>query len=361
MRSHTQSRVRRPRSRALIRFAATLTLPLVVAACRGGVAQEAVDAAPDPVPVRTATVAYETISRPIVGTGTFGPKEEVGLSFKIGGVVAHVLVDEGVTVRAGQTLAALELVEIDAALTRASSGAAKAERDLERLERLYTDSVVTLAQLEDARTAADVARADAQAAEFNRRYAVITAPADGVMLSRSVEPGEMVSPGIPVLVLGSQERGSVLRVGLADRDVVRVRLGAAATATFDALPGRQLAGRVTEIGASAQPLTGTYAVEVALDDARGLPAGLVGRVTIVTAGGAETAVVPVEAVLEADGESAVVFTLSEDGGRAERRRVTVAFLDADRIAVTQGLEGVQRIVTDGAAWLQDGAAVRVVP
>jgi membrane fusion protein, multidrug efflux system len=361
MRPDPKSRPARPPTHTLLRTAAVVALPLALAACRGGVAQEPAGAAQEPVPVRTADVAYETLARPIVATGTFGPKEQVALSFKIGGVVARVLVDEGALVRAGQTLAALELSEIDAALAKARSGAEKAERDLERLERLYADSVVTLSQLEDAETAAQVARADLQAAKFNRRHAVITAPADGVILRRSAEPGENVPNGAPVLTLGSRARGGVVRVGLADRDVVRVRTGAAATATFDALPGRTLVGRVTEIGASAEPSTGTYAVEITLDGAHELPAGLVGRVTVTPTGEAETAVLPVEAVLEADGQRAVVYALSDDGRRAERRSVTVALLDGDRIAVTEGLEGVERIVTDGAAWLQDGAAVRVVP
>jgi hypothetical protein len=55
-----------------------------------------------------------------------------------------------------------------------------------------------------------------------------------------------------------------------------------------------------------------------------------------------------------------VFALSRDGTRAERRRVRVAFLEGDRVAVLDGLEGVATVLTDGAAWLDDGAAVRVI-
>jgi RND family efflux transporter MFP subunit len=270
-------------------------------------------------------------------------------------------VDAGQTVRAGETLAALDLREIEAAVTRAQSAAEKAERDLARAGRLYADSVVTLAQLQDAETAAEVARADLEAARFNRRYAVITAPAAGVILRRRAEPGETVAPGAPVLVLGSRARGSVVRVGLADRDAVRVRHGDPAVARFDALQGRTFEGRVTEIAAAAEPGTGTYAVEVALPEAGDLAAGLVGQVEIRPAARSRTRIVPIEAILEADGDAATVFALSPDGAFAQRRRVTIAFITGDHVAVSAGLDGVDAVVTDGAAYLDDGSAVRVLP
>jgi RND family efflux transporter MFP subunit len=334
---------------------------LAVAAACGGPAGASQDPGNgEPVAVRVAPVLAEEVTRPVVATGTLGPKEEIALSFKIGGVVARIAVDAGERVRAGQRLAALDLREIEAAVARAGSAAEKAERDLARARRLYADSVVTLAQLQDAETAADVARADLAAARFDRRYAVILAPADGVVLRRDGEPGETVAPGSPVLVLGSRARGAVVRVGLADRDVIRVRLGDPAVVRFDALPDRRFDGTVTEIGAAAEPGTGTYEVEIAVPGAGALAAGLVGQVEIRPAARSRVFVVPIEAMIEADGDEATVFALSTDGARAERRRVTVAFLAGDRVAVSAGLEDVGAVLTDGAAYLDDGAAVRVI-
>jgi len=333
---------------------------VVVAAC-GGASGKTV---PDPAAatlVRTAPVTQEVLAPPVVVTGTLGPKEEIALSFKIGGVVSRVLVDAGARVRAGNVLAALDLSEIDAAVTRAQSAADKTERDLLRARRLYGDSVVTLAQLQDAETGAQVARADLETARFNRRYAVIVAPASGVILRRHSEPGELVAPGAPVLVLGSNSRGAVVRIGLADRDVVRVRRGDRAVVRFDALPDREFTGRVTEIAAAAEPNTGTYGVEIAVPEAAGLASGLVGQVEIRPSTGRMTTLVPIEAVLEADDTEATVYALSRDGTRAERWRVTIAFIAGDRVAVERGLEGVTAVVTDGAAYLNDGAAVRVAP
>lgn len=337
-----------------------LAAPVILTACHGGSAQESDPGARNAVVVRTAPVAWERISRPIVASGTFSPKDEIALSFKIGGVVEAVEVDAGAAVQAGQFLASLHLREIDATLSKARSAAAKAERDLGRARRLYADSVATLSQVQDAETGYEVAQADLEAAEFNRRYAVIRAPADGVILRRRSEPGETVNPGQSILVLGSRARGAVLRVGLADRDLVRVRLGDTAVARFDALPGHAFHGRVTEIGAAATPGLGTYPVEITLEGADPLASGMVGRAELFPTEGSRSALVPVEAVLEADGPEAVVFALSEDESRALRKVVTVDFLDGGRVAVRRGLEGVRAVVTDGAAWILDGDAVRVI-
>jgi multidrug efflux system membrane fusion protein len=352
---HTHTR----RARAMSLTA--LLIPLAVTACHGGVAQEPVSVRREAQVVRTATVTEQVVSRPITATGTFGLKDEIALSFKIGGVIQSVHVDAGTPVRAGQVLASLFLPEIDAGLAKATSAVTKAERDLERARRLFADSVVTLSQLQDAETAFEVARAELQATEFNRRYAVIVAPANGIILLRHAEAGETVNPGTPIITLGSRERGAVLRVGLADRDVVRLQAGDTALAHFDALPGRVFRGVVSEIGAAASPGTGTYAVEIRLSATATLArAGMVGRVEIFPAGGIPTAVVPVASLLEADGDEATVFVLTDDGAHVRRRTVEVAFLDADRVAVTEGLEGGVSVVTEGAAWLVDGDEVRVI-
>jgi multidrug efflux system membrane fusion protein len=334
---------------------------IALAACGDGDGQEMDTTQSAAIAVRSAPVTNTVLARTIVAAGTVAPKDEISLSFKVGGVIERIAVDPGDVVRAGQVLAALDLREIDAGLTKARSTAEKAERDLARARRLYADSVVTLAQMQDAETVAELARADLRAAAFNRRYAVIVSPANGTILRRSAEPGETVSPGTTVLVLGSRARGSVVEVGLADRDAVLVRNGDPAVARFDALPEMEFEGRVSQIAAAADPGTGTYAVEVSLRGAADVTAGLVGQVAIRPSNGAPTTLVPIEAILEADGAQATVYALSPDGTRAERRRVTVAFIDGNRVAVTRGLEGVATVLTDGAAYVDEGTVVRVTP
>lgn len=332
---------------------------VLMAGCTAGSAASTEQSAA-PVAVRLADVVETELVQPVVVTGTVGAKEELALAFKVGGVVARIDVDAGQAVRAGQTLAMLDLVEIDAAVSRAESGAARAEREHERARRLHADSVVPLAQLQDAETAAQMARADLDAARFNRRHAVIIAPADGIVLQRRAEPGELIGPGAPVLVLASRARGTVLRAGLADRDAVRVRRGDVALVRFAALPDRTFDGRIVEIGAAADPVTGTIPVEIALPAGGTLFSGLVGTAEIRPAASTPARLVPVEAVLEADGASATIFTLADDGASAERRTVRVARIAGDHVVITAGLDDVREVITDGAAYLVHGSSVRVI-
>ena len=314
----------------------------------------------EPIAIKLSPVTVERMALPISATGTLGPKEDVTLSFKVGGVISRVLVHEGETVRAGQLLAALDLGEVEPGVTRARTAAEKAGRDFERARRLYADSVATLEQLQDARSARDAASAEYEAAAFNRSHAVIVAPAAGTILRRHSEPGEVVNAGAPILALGNRARGQVLRAGLADRDVVRLRIGDHAVVRFDALPDRTFEGRVSEIGAAADPATGTYGVEVSLPAAAGLASGLVGAVEIRPRAEAAVSLVPVESVLEADGASGIVYALTADGRRAERHSVRLAFLAGERMAIRSGLEGVHAVITEGAARLTAGDRVEVV-
>ena len=333
---------------------------LALAACRNSDAKPA--AAPDAVrAVRTAAVAFDTSAQPVTGTGVLAARDEVQLAFKVGGIIARLAVREGQTVTRGQVIATLDLREIDAQVAKASSAATKAERDAERARTLYRDSVATLAQMQDAVTALEVARADLETARFNRQYATIVAPAAGTILRRHAEPGELVTPGATVVTFASAAGGRVLRIGLTDRDLMRVRLGAHAMVRFDALPGRTFAGTVREIAAAATPGTGTYAVEIALPSAASLATGLVGRGEIETTIGERTAVVPIEAIVEADGDSASVFVIDSTPPRARRVPVTIVYLREPNVGVRGPLDSTAIVATEGAAYLDDGMAVKVVP
>lgn len=343
-----------------------LTLPvaaalaLVLAACGTPADAKVADSTSNAaVTVAVATVSTNAIAQPVTATGTFGSRDEIPLSFKIGGVIARVTVDQGATVRKGQLLAALDLREIDALVDKAKVGVDKAERDAARVRRLAADSVATQVQVQDAVSALDAARADYATARVNREYATIVAPEDGVVLKRQATPGTTINAGSVVLSIGGSVRGRVMRMGLSDRDILRVRLGDAATATFDALPATKFAGVVTLIGKAADARTGTYTVEVQLKESSALPDGLVGRVQIAVRATGTAAMIPVDALLEADADSAIVYTIPEsEPFLATQHRVRITQLHGDLAAVT-GLENGARVITRGAPYVTPGARVRI--
>jgi RND family efflux transporter MFP subunit len=226
--------------------------------------------------------------------------------------------------------------------------------------------VVTLAQYQDAQTARDAAEADLRAARVNREYATIIAPTDGVVLMRIANAGQMVGSGAPVIQFASGARGNVLRAGIPDRDAVRLAVGDPAEVGFEAVPGKVFTGRVSQVGAAADPRTGLIVIEISLSGVDGLPSGLVGRAVIATRGrgrgrawGAVYAI-PAEALVEGDKEKGTVFTVDASGKRARRLTVALVALSGNQVLV-RGLDGVPRIVRSGAAWLTDSARVEIKP
>jgi membrane fusion protein, multidrug efflux system len=350
----------RKRPKLLARATPMAGLLMAFAACGGNADASASGDVELAVPVRAVTIESRNTAPRIVGTGTLAGKEEIKLSFKIGGVVARIDVDEGAQVAEGAVLAELSPTEITSEVEKATQARQKTQRDLERVRELYRDSVATLEQMQDATTALEVAESNLKIARFNRDWSIIRAPAVGVVLRKHVEASQLVTPGTTVLVLRTARKGLVLRVGLADRDAMRLRLGDRASVRFDALPGETFAGTVTQLASAADAQTGTYEVEVAVRTrGRTLASGLVGAIDITPRAVSPYPIVPVEALVEGDGDSATVYVLSADGARALRRRVTIAFLDVASAAVASGLTAGDRVITAGAAYVSDSARVRV--
>lgn len=313
------------------------------------------------IPVRAAAPVMRRAEPAIELTGILGAKEEVPLGFKIGGVVATVVADVGDRVQAGQLLAALSLAEIDAQVSAAREGRDKARRDFARAEALHRDSVVTLAQLEDARAGVEVAEAQWRAAQFNREYAEIRAPHAGVVLRRQVEAGQLVAANATVFVLRVERQGLVLRAAASDREAVRITEGMRAEVAFDAFPGDGFNGRVERVGVAASPTTGTYAVEIAVEAAgRRLASGLVGRARVTPMATVAVPTVPTESLIEVDGSWATVFVLSPDSASALRRRVRVLWLDGSVAGLAGGVDSSTRVITAGATRLTDSTRVRLV-
>lgn len=333
---------------------------LLLTGCAASAAKEAAPPAAA-IAVQVATVGVAGASPAITATGRVAAKEEVPLAFKIGGVVQSVRVRPGDRVRAGQTLAVLAPEEIGNEVTKARLARDKASRDLARVRALHADSVATLEQLQDATTAFDVAQANVGIAEFNQRYAVITAPADGIVLERLVEPNQLVAPGAAALRLRTQRDGVILRVGLPDRDAARVRVGDAATVYFEAGDARVVTGRVSQVGVAAAERTGTFDVEIALRDAPGtrtLASGLVGRAEIVPRTSTTTTrqAIPIEALVEAVGDTATIYTLGQSG-TARRQQVVITGLDGSAVVLRDPLPAGTQVITAGSAFVVDGSRV----
>ncbi len=336
-------------------------LPLLLFACKTDYPGQEPSATPAdaPIPVQIVDIQPESTPIPIEAGGTIGAKEEARLSFKIGGVIDRLNVKEGQYVRRGQTLAALKTTEIDAQVNKARQAVTKLERDLARTQKLLADNAATQENVDDLTTALDVAKSDLEIAGFNQTYAKITSPVSGRVVQRFAERGELISPGAPVfMVIGEGKNSYVLRVGVADRDVLLLAPGDRAEVRLDAYDGAVVPASVTEIAAAADPRTGTFDVELTLDpQGKTLRNGFIGRASIFPSQTPPHYRIPMEALVEGTGKRVTIFHPGPDGKATAKHIRFTRLLDDAFVVPAAELEGITQVITKGAAYLTEGASL----
>lgn len=330
---------------------------LVIAGCKP--AEQKKEVRDNTINIRTQPAEIIDYIIPVKATGILGTTAQVKLSFKTGGIIKQLNVREGESVSRGAVLAVLDLSEVNARVNQARIAFEKSERDLRRAGNLYRDSVVTLEQYEDARSAFEVAKAQKQIAEFNLSHSRIKAPSNGKIQKILVEANEMIAPGYPALLFASTENDWVVRSSLIDKDIVRLSIGDSAHVTMDAFPDNVFKAEITELGTVADPVTGTYEVELLIFNS--LPrfrTGFFSRVKIYPNEIKRLLVVPVEALLDVHDNTASVFVYEQ--GKAMKQRVTTGSILEDRIVILEGLQEGASVITDGAKYVRDDSKVHLL-
>jgi RND family efflux transporter MFP subunit len=226
---------------------------------------------------------------------------------------------------------------------------------------LFEDSVITLEQWQNTKTALEITRSNKNIADFNLRYSQIKAPGKGRILKRFVDPGELINPGIPILLFGSVEDNWILRIGVPDNSVLNLAIGDSALVCFDAYPQHTFKALVSEIAAASDLRSGTFEVEVVLlpKDLR-LLSGFIGKVRIFPTKKEILDIIPTHALSEGNENTGHVFVLSSGKEYALKRPVQIAGIYENRVLISRGLEGINEIIGDGASYLIDSTRVRLV-
>jgi multidrug efflux system membrane fusion protein len=313
------------------------------------------------IPVKVAREEVRPMVRPIKVSGTIEANKEHRLSFKTGGIIQSVLVEEGQSVLKGQLLATLRLDEINARVKQAELGVKKASRDFDRINNLYRDSVVTLQRFQDAKTALEIARADLEVARYNLRFSRIVAPANGSVLKKLHETDELVNAGSPIFLMASKEEEWQLRTALTDKEVVHVKPGDKASVRLDAYSENILCGHVSQVGNAPDPGTGLYEVEISLQpNDLELKTGFFADAGIFPDNKKFYLTIPVEAVTEGLQDSVTYYALSADRKKAIRKKGRVEWIEKDLVVLSTGTEKLDSIIVESPRDLRHLADVVVV-
>lgn len=362
----------RTRKRRLWLVAAVIVVALVGSAVwismrGGGAAAPAVTAQ---VPVVTiSSPGQSTVARTVTATGSLGARIDmpVGVVGE-GGMVSRVLVQPGDWVRAGQVLAVIERsVQVQqgnslaAQVEVARADAKLAQAQLDRAKALVGRGFISAADIDQRTATRDAANARvnvavAQLAEQRARTGRldIRAPANGLVLTRAVEPGQIVGSGSGVLFRMAKDGEMELLAQVAEGDLAVLRPGNSAIVT--PVGGKdQFAGRVWQVSPVVDPQTRQGIARIALPYQAAIRPGGFAAVTI-TSGSGSAPLLP-ESAVQSDPKGNYVYIVNGKN-EVERRAVTVGQVSEAGVAVTSGITGNEKIVTSAGAFLTPGQKVK---
>lgn len=331
-------------------------------ACTHSAGQENTAIDTNEIPVWIQKLKIEEVSSPIHTSGQFTTNDETSLSFKTGGIIDKIAVKEGDVIRKGQLLATLNLTEINAHVAQAELEFEKAKRNYDRVSNLYRDSVATLEQFQNSKTSLDIATRQMETARFNRSYSEIRALANGHVLRKIANEGQVIAPGSVVLQTnGNRQNDWVLKVGISDREWARIQLGDNASVAIDALSGETFIAKVVRKSGGVDPDTGTFSTELRLTGAlpQAIASGLFGKAIITPSTKQKVWSIPYDALLDAGSQSGFVF-VTNDMKTVQKQQVIISAIEKDKVTISRGLESAKCIIIAGSAYLHDNSPIRII-
>ena len=347
-----------------------IALALGLSGCTGSAAAPA-QGEPGPI-VRTivATASEEPDSRAF--TGSIHARYESDLGFRVGGQITARLINDGEHVRRGQALFRLDASDYQLAARAAGADVAAAEArhrfaeaERTRLSALLDGGAVSRSDVErasaEAEASAEVlrsARAAAQVASNQNRYATLVADADGVVTMLRADAGQVVSAGQPIVRIardGPREVEVALPEGLG-----RLAVGQTAQVHFLTAGDGAVSARLRELSGAADPVTRTFSARFALEQGASPPLGSTASVLIPsteTDGDAGISV-PLSA-LNDRGQGPGLWVVNPRSSQVSWRLVRVSSYGDDEARIAQGLAPGEVVVTLGVHLLTHGQSVRL--
>jgi RND family efflux transporter MFP subunit len=313
----------------------------------------------------------KTVSRVLSATGTLAARREmpVGVAGE-GGMVTRVLVEPGQWVQAGQVLAQVDrsvqsetAASLAAQINVAQADAAIAESELKRAKSLVDRGFISKADLER-RTAtrdAALARVNVARAALGEQRARngrldVRAPAAGLILTRAVEPGQIVSSGTGTLFRMAKGGEMEMRAALAEADLAGLGVGVQASVT-PVGSTQSFKGQVWQVSPVIDPQTRQGIARIALSYNPALRPGGFAAAQI-TSGGSNAPQLPNSAI-QSDVKGNFVYVL--DGqDKVVRRQITLGDVSDAGVTIASGLTGTERVVLSAGAFLNPGQKVKPI-
>jgi RND family efflux transporter MFP subunit len=321
------------------------------------------------VPTVTVVVPGRSqVARTITSSGALAARRDqpVGIAGE-GGVVSRVLVDAGSWVGQGQVLATVErsvqnqeAAQIAASIQVARADAELAQNELDRAQSLVGRGFISKAEVDRKRAARDaaaarvrVAQAQLAAARARINRLDIRAPTSGLILARSIEVGQVVSPGSGSLFRLARGGEMEMRAAMSQQDMAQMRVGLPASVTPIGTE-QTISGSVWQVSPVIDPQSRQGEVRIAIPYTAGVRPGGFAEARIM-AGATTAPLLPQSAVLS-DAKGNYVYVINGKN-EVERRDVRVGAVSDEGVTVVQGLTGQEMIVLSAGPFLNPGQKV----
>jgi RND family efflux transporter MFP subunit len=336
------------------------------------------------MPVEVVKTQTADLAQLLNTSGEIIPGAEVSVAPKVTGRVAALHVKVGDHVSQGQVLFQLEATEAlnakklaeagvgvaEAGLSQAQQSLADAQLNYDRQKALYEASAIPKSQFEQAESMLTNARIGVQLAEQQLIQAQLSvqnaqttydnftvySPLTGTVAAVNLDEGEMASPQVTAITV-VQLSTVKTKVHLSENAVVNVKEGMNVEVTINAL-NKTVPGTIVSVAPKADSLTRAFPVEIRINNEQGdIKAGMVAQLQLETGKSAGVIALPVDAVLERDGQF-YVFAVVD--GMAKEIAVKTGLSSAELVEITEGLTAGQDIILKGNHLVADGQKVEVV-
>jgi RND family efflux transporter MFP subunit len=345
-------------------------LAITLPACSSNKKDE--QSAGSPIPVRIGAPQLKEDHESVSVSGTVAsPDAPSNVSFLVSGRVVEVGPREGDFVKKGQLLASIDPTDYRLALATAAAqtGMARtayqrANDEHRRMKMLYDSKSLAPNDYQKYKAAYESATqqyAQAVASEKLSRKrltdATLLSPVSGFISKRSVEPGQMASPGQPAFEIVKLDTVEV-NVGVPETDIHLVRAGQKAAVTLPALPGEPFEGIVRIINVSADPQTRTFMTRISVPNPKHtLRIGMVAEARIRGDRMVKMLTLPIEAVVRDPQGATMVYVYFPGQKRVYAKRVETGAVYGREIEIRKGLTGEDSVILAGQERLRDGAVV----
>lgn len=310
--------------------------------------------------VNVERVKTININETIAYSGTIEASETWPLSFSSIGTINKVFVSEGDIVNKGALLAQLDQTTFENSYALAAASEKQAEDAYNRLKPMYENGNLPEIKFVEVETGLKQAKASAAIARKSLNDCKLYAPVDGIIGSRSIDPGMSVMPGLSAITIVKTNK-VFAKVSISENEISGIKKGQKAIINISALNNKEFEGAVEEVGVVADPIAHAYKIKIRIPNENNIiKPGMICNVRIEKITPFEGVIIPNQALLTDELGKTFLFTIDEKSNTVKREYVKAGKLLKEGIEIVEGLSEGELIVVEGQQKLVDNSKVKIV-